>query len=626
MSRPIVLPLVLGRSLETLPYLSLGIITAYLRQHRDGALLADYDISPLQVAGCNNQPVANIFRQLTSESRAVCLFSSYVWNHELNLDVARKIRQRCPHALLIFGGPHVPKYERDTHRFLEENPFIDVAVLGEGEAACAELLQVLGGHFTDRTGLSDVHGIAYRDGSGIHRTPARQRIRGLNQLPSPYLTGEFEPWLRDFPLTVLETNRGCPFGCTYCDWGSATLEQVTKFDLDRVVAEIDYLTRHRSETIFIADANFGMLEQDVAVARALVAARERHGYPLRLFTNFAKNGGRRLMETIKILHAGGLLPTGIIALQTTDPSVLAAIRRDNIKTSSFEEMMSFFHREKIPMASDLMIGLPGQTPASFAEDLQFCFDWKVSAHGNYTSLMPNAPMAEESYLREHEIETDERSMVIATSTFSREDMGEMKQLYSAYQFFVRLGVFRYGLYYLQLEHGIPAITLLQEWLAQPLAQDLAMPVSLRVREQILGRGSQHGDWATLCWDETAGFLFDNIETFYSELFEFAARRFGARVGTSVADTLIKAQAAVMPRVGRQYPWTVVLEHDLATYLNQVRSAPSLQTLPDNFQPLGTFRASTLSVNVGGSVLSSIAFATSQGHADKWELPSALRFY
>lgn len=626
MSRPVIWPLVLGRSLETLPYLSLGMITAYLRQHADGALHETYDIGPLRLGGCGGHSISNILRDLTPESGPVCLFSSYVWNHELNLDVARKIRQRCPHALLIFGGPHVPKYEQDTRQFLEENRFIDIAVLGEGEAACAELLQVMGGDFSDRTGLSDVHGIAYRDVSSIHRTPARQRIRDINQLPSPYLTGEFEPWLRDFPLTVLETNRGCPFGCTYCDWGSATLEQVTRFDLDRVVAEIDYLTRHRSETIFVADANFGMLEQDIAIAEALVAARKRHGYPQRLFTNFAKNGGRRLMETIKILHAGGLLPTGIIALQTTDPSVLAAIRRDNIRTSSFEEMMSFFHREKIPMTSDLMIGLPGQTPASFAADLQFCFDWKVSAHGNYTSLMPNAPMAEESYLRQHEIKTDERNMVIATSTFSREDMGEMKQLYSAYQLFVRLGIFRYGLYYLQLEQGIPAITFLREWLQQTLAEDPALPISYAVSEQILGRGSQHGDWATLCWDEGAGFLFDNIESFYGELFGFAADHFGARVGESAASTLIKAQAAVMPRAGRHYPRAVELEHDLAAYLDQVRSAPSVQALADDFRSLATFCASSLSVDAGEPLLSSIAFATSQGHADEWELPSTLRFY
>ena len=33
---------------------------------------------------------------------------------------------------------------------------------------------------------------------------------------------------------MLESNRGCPYGCTFCDWGSATLSKVRNFDLDRV--------------------------------------------------------------------------------------------------------------------------------------------------------------------------------------------------------------------------------------------------------------------------------------------------------------------------------------------------------------------------------------------------------
>lgn len=45
--------------------------------------------------------------------------------------------------------------------------------------------------------------------------------------PSPYLTGEFDEidparWRS----ATIETNRGCPYGCTYCDWGSATLSRI----------------------------------------------------------------------------------------------------------------------------------------------------------------------------------------------------------------------------------------------------------------------------------------------------------------------------------------------------------------------------------------------------------------
>ena len=52
------------------------------------------------------------------------------------------------------------------------------------------------------------------------------RLRELSPLPSPYLENVFEPLLDANPderwLALWETNRGCPFSCTFCDWGSAT--------------------------------------------------------------------------------------------------------------------------------------------------------------------------------------------------------------------------------------------------------------------------------------------------------------------------------------------------------------------------------------------------------------------
>ena len=98
--------------------------------------------------------------------------------------------------------------------------------------------------------------------------------------------------------------------------------------------------------------------------------------------------------------------------------MLKAIKRDNIRTASYEKMMEYFNGEGIPMSSDLMVGLPGQTIDSFAGDLQFCFDWKVSANGNFTSMMPNAPMNEASYREAHMIATDDNGMVASTASFT----------------------------------------------------------------------------------------------------------------------------------------------------------------------------------------------------------------
>ena len=630
LKKVVVLPLVLGKDTDSLPCLAMGMLASYLRIYDSGILNDSYDIERLLPGGCENMPLKAIYKKVVQSPDPVCLFSSYVWNEKINLKVAKHIKQISPNSLIVFGGPHVPKFDGDSERFLQDNPFIDIAVLGEGEVALAEILAAFAGSprgERNMTTLDSVTGIVFSSNDAqSSRTAERQRIRDICDLPSPYLTGEFEPWFQGFRQAVLETNRGCPYGCTYCDWGSATLAKVTKFTPARVIEEIEYIAKKETESIFLADANFGMLEQDIEIATALVEIRKRTGYPLRLFTNFAKNGGRRLMEVTKILHDGGLLPTGIIALQTTDPTVLKAIARDNIKTEAYEKMMTYFNSEKIPMSSDLMIGLPGQTIESFATDLQFCFDWKVSATGNYTSLMPNAPMAERRYKEQHEIVAGDDDMIQSTASFTAADMDYMKRLYTMYQFNVRFGVLKYILYFLQVEREIPAIKFLDRLLRSTLASDQALPLSMRILDEIFGHRSQHRDWAVLLWEANANFLFDDPEAYYQEVFEFAEREFDVIFSESEIDTLKRAQQAVMPRIGRSYPYEVLLDHDMEQYVGQIKETPSLTKLDNAVKHLSDFPPSKLVVSAETGALSSTDFQTMVSHDDKWELESPLRFY
>lgn len=625
-----VLPLVLGKDTDSLPCLAMGMLASHLRVFEGGSLTQSYDIERLLPAGYDDNPIKAVYQKVTQSPNPICLFSSYVWNEAINLKVAKHVKKISPNSLIIFGGPHVPKFEGDTEEFLQDNPFIDVAVLGEGEAAMAEILVAFAGtprRKRDMTKLNEITGLVFSSkDKPSTRTGERQRIRDITELPSPYLTGEFEPWFQDFKSAILETNRGCPYGCTYCDWGSATLAKVTKFTPARVIAEIEYIASRKTESIFLADANFGMLEQDIEIATAVVEIRKRTGYPQRLYTNFAKNGGRRLMEVTKILHDGGLLPTGIIALQTTDPTVLKAIARDNIKTEAYERMMTYFNEENIPMASDLMIGLPGQTIESFANDLQFCFDWKVSATGNYTSLMPNAPFAERSYKEKHGIVAGADDMIQSTASFSEADMDYMKRLYTTYQFNVRFGVLKYILYFLQIEYEIPAIKFLDRLLQRTLAADPALPISQKILDEIFGHRSTHRDWAVLFWGDNADFLFNEPEAYYQEVFDFAEREFDLTVSESVRNTLKQAQQAVMPRTGRTYPYEVSLDHDMAQYISQIKAVPSLGKMDDNVIQLSQLPRGKLTVTSDEGKIASHEFALVISHEDEWELESPLRFY
>ena len=106
---------------------------------------------------------------------------------------------------------------------------------------------------------------------GFFNNPNLKRLRDFSDVPSPYLCGVFDKIIEENPnerwLASWETNRGCPFSCAFCDWGSATASKVSRMDLDRVYRELDWFSEHKVEFIFCCDANFGMLPRRCKIAK-----------------------------------------------------------------------------------------------------------------------------------------------------------------------------------------------------------------------------------------------------------------------------------------------------------------------------------------------------------------------
>ena len=127
-----------------------------------------------------------------------------------------------------------------------------------------------------------------------------------------------------------------------------------------------------------ADANFGIFERDVDIARHVAALKERHGYPKQFATNYAKNTVKHLEQIVEIVADAGIVTEGLLSLQTTDADTLSVIDRTNIKLDKYEELARAFRRAKLPLFGDLMLGLPGSTVDSFRNDLQMCVDTEVA--------------------------------------------------------------------------------------------------------------------------------------------------------------------------------------------------------------------------------------------------------
>ncbi len=308
-------------------------------------------------------------------------FCIYFWNRRPSLEIARRIKQRWPDCRIVLGGNEV------THQaeiVLNEAPWVDIIVNGEGELAFRNLLHAL---LATEPDLAGVRGISYRSADGqIETNPSEERIQDLDQIPSPILSGVYPPSaFTNTYFMIYETNRGCPFSCAFCYWGGSTKSKVRRFSLERVRAELEFLVRHLPDhaTIFVADANFGMLPRDYEIAEWIVHLTTRYRKSLTIATNWAKNTDQNVVRTAKMLYQNGLLGAITLSAQSFDLDVLQIANRKNIAPSYYEELQRSFLADGVPTYTELIWGLPGESVESFKVGLE-----RVIATGGSPVIYP----------------------------------------------------------------------------------------------------------------------------------------------------------------------------------------------------------------------------------------------
>jgi hypothetical protein len=544
-TRTAVVPVVDSTNYWALPPVALGFLVAYAKAYDGGRLESRYDFHPRWVTDTERLGVV-------SAEPGIFLFSNYIWCHDVNRGLSAFVKQQNPASITIHGGPDTPKYEGDCEHYFRDNPHVDVTVRGEGEATFAEILDALGplgANPPDLSTLQDVPGLSYRDGDRVVRTADRDRITDLDTIPSPYLTGLFDAFGDGLAeAMILETNRGCPYGCTFCDWGSATASRIRKFDLDRVMAELEWCARNRIHTVSVADANFGIFERDVEIAKRVAELKAEHGYPQLFATNYAKNTVKHLRPIIEVLAESDIIIEGKVSLQSMDADTLLTINRSNIKVEKYDELAVEFRKAKLPLSVDLMMGLPGATATSFRSDLQECIDREMPAIIHTTTLLANSPMNDPAYRTEHGIEARPGEIVDHARTFSRGEFDKMALLRGVYLLCDKYGVLRQVAAYVRQETGIPEV----EFYERLLDDAIAAP----------------DDWPTLAYTLLAGpeimappcswrMLVDDVHRYVTDVLGVA--------DDAALATVLAVQHAVLPAVGRRFPEVVELDHDYAAW-------------------------------------------------------------
>lgn len=345
-------------------------------------------------------------------------FSNYSWNCNLGMEYARRIKRDHPSTIVIAGGPNYGSTEEEHEDYWNRFPFLDYYIVKEGEQAVVSLLSELsrGGFSKHPDTVLGTHTL--RD-ARIIKNKLPDRIDSLDTLASPYTTGLMDKFFDDVLIPMTHTTRGCPFKCSFCTEGTAYYDRVAK--RTTLSEDLEYIGQRKGniQDLYITDANFGMFKEDEIKARDIAAAQAKYNWPQYIHVSGGKNHKERLLNVASII--GGAM--GVAAsLQSTDPTVLANVRRSNISTEQITEVAKKGSRIDANTYAEIILNLPGDTVAAHTRSLRDAVNSGLSYLRMYQLiLLPETDMNTQEQRAKFGLKTMWRIMPRCFGTYPYQD-------------------------------------------------------------------------------------------------------------------------------------------------------------------------------------------------------------
>lgn len=305
----------------------------------------------------------NDFTQQDIKDIASCdmvCFSTYVWNADYHVNIASKIKNINPDCYVVVGGPNYSSNHRDFWDQYQD--IFDLVMLGEGETSFQKLLSC----WPDREKISSIPGAWM---PAISNPTTAQRIVDTESLHSPYLSGFYDDMVyyihsNEYLLqVVLQTNRGCPYHCTFCEEGTDYHNKIYVMHIDRIMREIEWCGINRVEYLTMADDNFGILSRDIDIMEKLCQTKKNYGYPKILDSTWAKNNPKNILAMVELDKKYGtdLIRSITVALQSENKQTLIAIQRFNLSKPKHREFIKELKKHNVTCYAEVIWPLPFET-------------------------------------------------------------------------------------------------------------------------------------------------------------------------------------------------------------------------------------------------------------------------
>ena len=413
------------------PPLSLGaasILTSLVKSDIDTTPLSyNVNTSDFRV----EEALEDIFAQQPDSSTLLGI-GAFVWNERhVQKMLARLTQYRFPGKILL-GGPQISYCSGNLEYYY---PQVDIFCRGYAEEAVVKLVT----RSNDKVPHPPVGGIVYKGVPDLKL----QATCDLESLPSPFL----EEIIRPQRFIRWETQRGCPFRCSFCQHRESSLptgsgQRIRRpLNVSRVEKEVEWMCQSGIEDIAVLDPTFNSGPNYLKILDSFIQHEFQGKLALQCRFEMVKE---EFLSKVSKLNSQGAKCILEFGLQTIIKAEAKAIQRPN-NLKRVEEVIAKLHSFDIPFEVSLIFGLPLQTLPSFKESVNYCLKRGIPVVKAWPlMILRGTPLDTEEQrkgygLVERSIGVSEEidrvqvdiPHVVTSSTFSSEDwlkMGEIAEL------------------------------------------------------------------------------------------------------------------------------------------------------------------------------------------------------
>lgn len=349
-----------------------------------------------------------IVEEAVGHEADIYMFSSYMWSWEIVKVVANAIKHRLPNAILVLGGPHQRTTYTQPMLWFKDHPYFDATARPSdyGEFFITDML--------DAISDNDLDWLKVR-GSYSRRGYGPEGEKRSFKYPPDIIEAHIDHAKRLNQYTddkgkllgvMYETNRGCMYKCVYCEWGGGTNTKVIIKDMEHIKNDLSYLIDLKLHTLWITDANFGILKRDPELAEFL--AERNQNLKFVGITGLAKTNSEKRRAVLEPLIKSGLVTLYQISLQTIDDNILKNIERTDVTPEENVNLARYFiDKYDIDVIVELILGLPGMKVETFYKEtaIEYSLMNSVKPHTHHVPLyvLPDAPVGNPEYLEKYQI-------------------------------------------------------------------------------------------------------------------------------------------------------------------------------------------------------------------------------